>query len=95
MTKLALEDHIVDILGFVADDLEFAQTPREQFNKSRGNGPQESPFSKARQSFMPLFALPMVLTSIRWFRNTGRFERVSSSNGWRIIRGSLVPILRI
>jgi signal transduction histidine kinase len=44
MSKLALEDHIVDILGFVADDLESAQTPREQFDKSRGKGPQDNPF---------------------------------------------------
>jgi signal transduction histidine kinase len=44
MSKLALEDHIVDILGFVADDLESAQTPREQFDKSRGNGPKGGPF---------------------------------------------------
>ena len=44
MSKLALEDHIVDILGFVADDLESAQTPREQFDKSRGQGPTDGPF---------------------------------------------------
>src|SRR5438034_1954568 len=36
MSKLALEDHIVDILGFVAADLESAQTPREQVDKSHG-----------------------------------------------------------
>jgi signal transduction histidine kinase len=47
MSKLALEDHIVDILGFVADDLESAQTPREQFDKSRGNGPKDGPFSES------------------------------------------------
>lgn len=47
MTKLALEDHIVEILGFLADDLESAQTPRQQFDKSRGKGPQDSPFSQS------------------------------------------------
>ena len=47
MSKLALEDHIVDILGFVADDLESAQTPRERFDKSRGNGPKDGPFSES------------------------------------------------
>jgi signal transduction histidine kinase len=47
MSKLALEDHIVDILGFVADDIESAQTPREQFDKSRGNGPEDGPFSES------------------------------------------------
>jgi signal transduction histidine kinase len=47
MSKLALEDHIVDILGFVADDLESAQTPRERFDKSRGKGPKDGPFSES------------------------------------------------
>jgi signal transduction histidine kinase len=47
MSKLALQDHIVDILGFVADDLESAQTPRERFDKSRGDGPKDSPFSES------------------------------------------------
>ena len=47
MTKLALEDHIVDILEFIADDLECAQTSRQRFDKSRGKGPQDSPFSES------------------------------------------------
>lgn len=36
MSKLALEDHIVDILRFVATDLESPQTPTEQVDKSHG-----------------------------------------------------------
>jgi hypothetical protein len=44
MSKLALEDHILDILKFVADDLESAQSPRERFDKSRGDGPEGGPF---------------------------------------------------
>jgi hypothetical protein len=47
MSKLALQDHIVDILGFVADDLESAQTPRERFDKSRGKAPQDGAFSES------------------------------------------------
>lgn len=47
MSKLALEDHIGDILSFVADDLESAQTLREQFDKSRGKGPQDGSFSRS------------------------------------------------
>ena len=43
MSKLALEDHVLDILQFIADDLESAQTSRERFDKSRGNGPQSGP----------------------------------------------------
>ncbi|MBR1193885.1 sensor histidine kinase [Bradyrhizobium sp. AUGA SZCCT0240] len=47
MSKLALQDHIVDILGFVADDIGSAQTPRERFDKSRGHGPKDGPFSES------------------------------------------------
>ena len=47
MSKLALEDHIVDILAFVADDLESAQTSRQRFDKSRGNGPDGGPLSES------------------------------------------------
>jgi signal transduction histidine kinase len=47
MSKLALEDHVVDILEFVADDIESAQTPRERFDKSRGDGPKDGPFSES------------------------------------------------
>lgn len=36
MTKLALRDHIEEILNFIADDLESQQTAREQFEKSQG-----------------------------------------------------------
>ena len=35
-SKLALKDHIVDILGFVAADLESPQTSSEQVDKSHG-----------------------------------------------------------
>jgi signal transduction histidine kinase len=44
MSKLALEDHIVDILSFVATDLESAQTPREQLDKSHGMSDGAGPF---------------------------------------------------
>jgi signal transduction histidine kinase len=47
MSKLALEDHIVELLGFVADDLETAQTARERFDKSRGDGSPDSAFSQS------------------------------------------------
>lgn len=38
MTRLALQDHIVELLTFIADDLESAQTYNEQVEKSRGLG---------------------------------------------------------
>lgn len=43
MSKLALEDHIAEILKFVADDLESSQNAAERFAKSRGDGPTEGP----------------------------------------------------
>jgi signal transduction histidine kinase len=42
MTPLALRDHIEEILGFIADDLESPQTTREQVDKSRGRGPTDN-----------------------------------------------------
>jgi len=43
MTKLALRDHIEEILNFVADDLESLQTKQEQIEKSHGLGPDDGP----------------------------------------------------
>jgi signal transduction histidine kinase len=47
MTKLALRDHIEEILNFVADDLESHQTKQEQVEKSRGLGPDDSKFTQS------------------------------------------------
>jgi signal transduction histidine kinase len=41
MTLLELRDHIREILDFIADDLESAQTATEQITKSHGDGPKE------------------------------------------------------
>lgn len=47
MTKLALRDHIEEILTFVADDLEAFQTKQEQIAKAHGLGPDDSPFAQS------------------------------------------------
>jgi signal transduction histidine kinase len=47
MTKLALRDHIEEILSFVADDLESAQSKQEQIKKSRGLGPDDSELAQS------------------------------------------------
>jgi hypothetical protein len=39
MTQLALRDHIVELLDFIADDLKSSQSDEEQANKSKGDGP--------------------------------------------------------
>ena len=49
MTQLALQDHIVEILAFIADDLESPQTGPEQVSKSKGDGRPKRPFSKPLQ----------------------------------------------
>jgi len=40
MTTLALQDHVEEILDFIADDLESTQTGFEQAQKSQGDGPK-------------------------------------------------------
>jgi hypothetical protein len=47
MSKLALKDHIVDILKFVAADLASPQTLAEQFDKSRGMDAGDGSFRKS------------------------------------------------
>jgi signal transduction histidine kinase len=47
MTRLALKDHIVEILNFVADDLESAQSKKEQIAKSKGLGPNDTPLTQS------------------------------------------------
>ena len=47
MTKLALRDHIEEILNFVANDLEAFQTKQEQIEKSHGLSPDDSPLMQS------------------------------------------------
>lgn len=44
MSKLALQDHVADILKFVAADLESPQTKTEQVRKSHGQSEGDGPF---------------------------------------------------
>jgi signal transduction histidine kinase len=47
MSKLALQDHVADILDFVAADLESAQTKKEQVEKSQGLGQGNGVFQQS------------------------------------------------
>ncbi len=47
MTHLSLRNHVQEILTFIADDIETAQTGKEQFDKSRGLGPARIPFAES------------------------------------------------
>lgn len=49
MSHLALQDHVVEILNFIADDLESSQTSREQSEKSKGRGPASALSDSAAQ----------------------------------------------
>jgi len=91
---LALEDHIVDLLRFVADDLETAQTPLERFDKSRGDGPKDSPFSQSAAELYAALRLADGFDMIKWFQNTGRFAQASSSSGLLTIGALRTPISR-
>jgi signal transduction histidine kinase len=47
MSRLALQDHIVDILKFIATDLESPQTRAEQVDKSHGLAQGDAPFRQS------------------------------------------------
>lgn len=47
MTHLALQDHIVELLTFIAADLESTQTAGEQFDKSKGLGGVDGEFTRS------------------------------------------------
>jgi signal transduction histidine kinase len=47
MTQLALQDHVVELLSFIADDLESAQTQNEQVLKSQGLGDAAGEFTRS------------------------------------------------
>jgi signal transduction histidine kinase len=47
MSKLALQDHVHDILQFISADLESAQTSTEQFDKSHGLADRDGPFRQS------------------------------------------------
>ncbi|WP_127143559.1 sensor histidine kinase [Pelagibacterium montanilacus] len=47
MSKLALKDHVVELLAFIADDLETPQSKTEQVRKSRGLDDDSSEFMRS------------------------------------------------
>lgn len=47
MTELALKDHIVELLEFIADDLETPQSENERLRKSRGLGVEDGEFTRS------------------------------------------------
>jgi signal transduction histidine kinase len=47
MTDFALKDHVVELLEFIADDLESPQSKGEQVRKSVGLGPEDGKFTRS------------------------------------------------
>lgn len=47
MSPLALQDHIIELLTFIADDLESIQSSKQQFDKSKGLGISNGEFARS------------------------------------------------
>ena len=78
MTRLALQDHIKEILQFLADDIEAPQTKNEQVDKSHGLGP---PDGQVAQSAAELHAA---------LRLTDGFDIDQMVSEYRALRASVV-----
>ena len=78
MTRLALQDHIEEILQFLADDIEAPQTKNEQVDKSHGLGP---PDGQVAQSAAELHAA---------LRLTDGFDIDQMVSEYRALRASVV-----
>ena len=78
MTQLALQDHIVEILTFIADDLDTPQTLKEQAAKSKG---LETPTSPLTQSAAEIHAT---------LRLTDGFNIDQMVSEYRALRASVV-----
>ncbi len=77
MTDLQLADHIDDILTFIADDIETAQTVAEQFDKSQGRQEDQSPgIDTAAETHAAL-------------RHTDGFDIVEMISEYRALRASV------
>lgn len=78
MTPLALRDHIHEILDFIANDIESAQTGEEQIQKSRG-GKEKSPLPSAAETHAAL-------------RLAGGFDIDQMVSEYRALRASVVKL---
>ena len=81
ISELTLKDHIVDILSFVAADLESPQTSRERVDKSHGMSDGAGPFRHTAAEVHATLRIADVLTSTKWFPNIAHCAQVSSGNG--------------
>lgn len=78
MTPLALRDHIHEILDFIANDIESAQTDEEQIQKSRGEK-EKSPLPSAAETHAAL-------------RLAGGFDIDQMVSEYRALRASVIKL---
>jgi signal transduction histidine kinase len=78
MSPLALRDHIFEILQFVVDDINSAQTPKEETIKSRGKK-DRSPKNTAAETHAAL-------------RLTGGFDIDQMTSEYRALRASVIKL---
>ena len=82
MDRVALRDHIVGLLRFIADDLETPQTERERSEKAKGQGPKGGGADdSAAETHADL-------------RFTGGFDTVEMVSEFRALRASVTKLWR-
>jgi signal transduction histidine kinase len=82
MDRVALRDHIVGLLRFIADDLETSQTERERSEKAKGQGPKGGgAHDSAAETHADL-------------RFTGGFDTVEMISEFRALRASVIKLWR-
>jgi signal transduction histidine kinase len=82
MDRVALRDHIVGLLRFIADDLETPETERERSEKAKGQGPKEGGADdSAAETHADL-------------RFTGGFDTVEMISEFRALRASVIKLWR-
>lgn len=84
MSKLALQDHIVDILKRFAVDLDSTQTATEQFDKSRGLDDKDEPFRQSAAEIHAALRLADGFDIEQMVSEYRALRRASSSNGRHI-----------
>ena len=82
MDRVALRDHIVGLLRFIADDLDTPQTERERSEKAKGQGPKSGGADdSAAETHADL-------------RFTGGFDTVEMVSEFRALRASVIKLWR-
>lgn len=82
MDRVALRDHIIGLLRFIADDLETPQTERERSEKAKGQGPKDG---GAQDSAAETHAD---------LRFVGGFDTVEMVSEFRALRASVTKLWR-